>query len=131
MAKKQEAICLSCDEQFYFNPTVSLGKYCSNKCQQSFQRLNNVKNGTAGWGSLKTYIKELAGGRCQICDISDWLGKPVLLVCDHIDGNSNNNSIDNLRAICSNCDATLPTYKSKNRGHGRESRRKHAAKALK
>ncbi len=30
---------------------------------------------------------------------------------------------ENLSLICSNCDANLPTYKSKNKGNGRHYRR--------
>ena len=43
---------------------------------------------------------------------------------DHIDGNSENNRLDNLRLICSNCDMQLPTYKAKNKGKGRKDRYK-------
>lgn len=57
-----------------------------------------------------------------MCGTSSWLGKPIKLVCDHIDGDPYNNSLDNLRAICSNCDATLPTYKALNKGNGRKLR---------
>ena len=42
----------------------------------------------------------------------------------HIDGNSDNNALVNLRLVCGNCDMQLPTYKSKNRGNGRHNRRK-------
>jgi len=42
---------------------------------------------------------------------------------DYIDGNPENNDLKNLRMICPNCDAQLPTYKSKNKGKGRHFRR--------
>lgn len=42
---------------------------------------------------------------------------------DHIDGNSDNWSLDNLWLVCGNCDMLLPTYKGKNIGNGRYKRR--------
>jgi len=51
------------------------------------------------------------------------MDKPIPLVLDHIDGNSENWAIENLRLVCGNCDMLLPTYKSKNRGRGRAYRR--------
>lgn len=38
---------------------------------------------------------------------------------DHIDGNAANNFRNNYRAICSNCDSQLDTYKSKNKNGAR------------
>jgi hypothetical protein len=46
---------------------------------------------------------------------------------DHIDGNSENNHLSNLRLVCGNCDMLLPTYKSKNKGNGRAYRRERYA----
>lgn len=37
------------------------------------------------------------------------------LILDHINGNNKDNRLENLRIVCSNCDATLDTYKDKNR----------------
>ena len=34
-----------------------------------------------------------------------------------------NNIISNLRLVCPNCDSQLPTYKNRNKGNGRHSRR--------
>lgn len=41
------------------------------------------------------------------------------LEIDHIDGNSENNSEENLRLICPNCHSLTETYRGANRGNGR------------
>ena len=58
--------------------------------------------------------------------------------CPTIDITTNSlasdNEIENFRLVCCNCDAQLPTFKSKNRGNGRSYdrnyRRKQVAKKL-
>jgi hypothetical protein len=52
-----------------------------------------------------------------------WNGAELRFVLDHVDGNANNNSRENLRLVCPNCDMQLPTSRGKNRGNGRHSRR--------
>ena len=68
----------------------------------------------------KRYLIFKYGNVCNICGVKEWTGKLVPLVCDHITGDSSDNRIDNFRIVCCNCDALLPTYKSKNRGKGRK-----------
>ena len=57
---------------------------------------------------------------CNICGITHWrnavtrVRKAIELILDHINGINNDNRLSNLRLICSNCDKTLPTYKSRN-----------------
>lgn len=52
---------------------------------------------------------------CSCCGIGpEWQGKPMPLILDHINGINNDNKLENLRFVCSNCDSQLPTYKSKN-----------------
>lgn len=72
----------------------------------------------------KAYLEEKNGHKCEICGNSEWLGKPILLIADHIDGDPTHNNINNFRLICSNCDATLDTYKNKNKIKGKRKNRK-------
>ena len=107
-------------------------KYCNVKCQQNFQweqRKNIIeKSGEIeGVVSGKRYLKETRGEKCEICGVKEWNCKDLTMIMDHIDGDSSNNSLLNLRLICPNCDSQLPTYKSRNRGNGRHSRRKRYA----
>jgi hypothetical protein len=76
----------------------------------------------------KRYLIHKNGNKCSICGIEEWNGQPAPLVCDHIDGNSNSNGIDNFRLVCCNCDAQLPTFKSKNKGSGRQYDREYMNK---
>lgn len=53
--------------------------------------------------------------RCGCCGIGpEWNGKPMPLVLDHINGVNNDNRLENLRFVCSNCDSQLDTYKARN-----------------
>ena len=53
---------------------------------------------------------------CDCCGIGpEWRGNPMPLILDHINGKNNDNRIENLRFVCSNCDSQLETYKSKNK----------------
>ena len=87
------------------------------------KKLFTEKTSSRSEGTLRFHAKRILifknGNVCSICKTSKWNDKPVPLVCDHIDGNSNNNKLKNFRLVCCNCDAQLPTYKSKNRGKGR------------
>lgn len=77
-----------------------------------------VENSTYQRGCLKRRIRELGliEYKCSCCGIGEiWNGKPMPLILDHINGINNDNRLENLRFICSNCDTQLPTYKSRNR----------------
>ena len=60
---------------------------------------------------IKEGVKE---AKCEECGIVDWNGKPVSLELDHIDGNSKNHLLNNLRILCPNCHSQTETYRGKN-----------------
>lgn len=116
--------CLNCDESLKKNAS----KFCSVNCFNDYQwKQKKEQISLSGKApeirQAKRYLKEVRGNSCEMCGIDTWAGKPILLLCDHIDGNSNNWDLKNLRLICSNCDATTPFYKNKNKGNGRAYRR--------
>lgn len=81
--------------------------------QEVFCKNTTVTNATVKrrYLCLKTTIYE-----CCICkNPGKWLGKPLNLQLDHIDGDRTNNCIDNLRLLCHNCHSQTPTYGRKKR----------------
>ena len=55
--------------------------------------------------------------RCELCGQGDvWRGSPIALILDHVNGVADDNRLANLRIVCPNCAATLPTHCGRN-GH--------------
>lgn len=52
---------------------------------------------------------------CEVCGITEWNGISINMQLDHIDGNSHNHSLENLRMICPNCHSQTETYCGKNK----------------
>ncbi len=48
--------------------------------------------------------------KCVVCGINKWRDKELNLEVDHIDGNSIDNKIENLRFLCPNCHTQTSTY---------------------
>ena len=51
---------------------------------------------------------------CQTCGLREWLGKPIALHIDHINGIRNDHRLENLRMLCPNCHSQTETYAGRN-----------------
>ena len=103
-------------------------KFCSRDCQKGYNwKLISEKIIYDGYDTshdhrnARRLLIEKNNGTCQICGLAEWQGQPMPLVMDHMNGNSEDGSLSNLRIICNNCDALTATYK--NKGNGRAVRR--------
>jgi ribosomal protein L44E len=64
----------------------------------------------------KIIKRNLLPYECSICGQGPiWQGMEMPLILDHTNGINNDNRLENLRFVCSNCDSQLPTYKARNR----------------
>lgn len=76
-----------------------------------------VENSNYSRTNLKRRLYEvgLKKRECEECGQGEnWRGKKMSLILDHINGVYNDNRVENLRIICPNCNATLPTHAGKN-----------------
>lgn len=91
--------------------------FCSRKCyndNQRLERFKRVEDGNAREWTVKEYLLYHHGNVCSGCDITSWQGKELKMDLDHIDGNPDNNTLENCRLLCPNCHRQTPTYKGGN-----------------
>lgn len=137
--KRENAICLSCEAEFEYLPSRSTGKYCSNQCQADHRREKYIsewkaglKDGSKSGGNaisnhVRHYLLEQVGHKCPECGwdkVHPITGK-VPLQIDHINGNSKDNSPENLRVLCPNCHSLTETFGALNAGNGSKERLKY------
>ena len=82
--KTQKCKNQHCNEEFTFRPNKL---FCSRKCKGLFRR------------GLDYRLAK--GTECNICGLKPKYA--IVLDVDHIDGNKQNNSTDNLQTLCANC----------------------------
>lgn len=54
-----------------------------------------------------------AENKCKVCGITSWLGEPLTLHLDHINGIHNDNRVENLQILCPNCHQQTKTWGNK------------------
>ena len=72
--------------------------------------------------TLKRYILKERGHVCESCQGTTWMGEPIPLELDHIEGDASKNKPEDVRLLCPNCHAMTPTWKNRNKGKGRASK---------
>ena len=75
-----------------------------------------IENSLYSRGLAKSRILKynLLNKKCSICGLTEWQGKTIVLVLDHINGKNNDHRLINLRLLCPNCNSQQPTFCRKN-----------------
>jgi len=113
---------------------LTTNRFCNSKCQNKYNEkliFQKIENGVENFGCqltnsryFKRYLIDKHGEKCMECgwDKRNSITNKVPIELEHIDGNSENNLLTNLKLLCPNCHSLTPTFKGLNRGNGRHKR---------
>lgn len=108
------ANCKVCNNEFRYTPSQQKGECCSAKCRGYLQNFKLMESGKASKEAALTYLKNNVEYECSCCGISNWNGKDIVLQIEHKDGNSKNNTIENICWLCPNCHTQTATWGFRN-----------------
>lgn len=130
--KKQrpDYFCQWCGKQLEFRGHSYSHKFCNHDCFFAHKQKTTFDKWSREFEignchhrpRLKQILTELRGYACEVCGISEWNNKELVLQVDHINGDSENNMPSNVRLICPNCHSQTNTFAGANRGKGRWSK---------
>ena len=99
---------------------ISLGKMCNlgKKFPGKAIPLEEVmvKNSTYSRGHLKKRLikDKILENKCVLCgQLTEYNGKELVMVLDHVNGVRNDHREENLRLLCPNCNSQEPTFAGK------------------
>lgn len=129
--------CINCGDTVQTkNPNR---KFCSNECcanHKNKKRFRQIESGNINLPT-RAYKKYLIYKHSEKCMECGWCevnktSNTIPIELEHIDGDSSNNKLDNLKLLCPNCHSLTPTYKALNKGKGRHKRmeRYHSGKSF-
>jgi DNA-directed RNA polymerase subunit RPC12/RpoP len=108
MTFKRAAIALEC---YNINPSgkgllkskIPLDDIITNKVKFSTMQLKK-----------RLVYENILEYKCVKCgNEGEWMGETISLELDHINGDNNDNRIENLRIMCPNCHSQTPTFRNK------------------
>ena len=122
---------LNCHFNSFKKRAIELGCYKSNQSGKGILKpkldgngkipLSEILNGKhPSYQTFKLKIRllkeNIKQNICEICNIGPiWNNKQLNCELDHIDGDSSNHLLKNLRMLCPNCHSQTETFRSKNK----------------
>ena len=76
-----------------------------------------VQNSSYSRSHLKRRLLQsgILKSECALCGQGcEWMGRPLMMVLDHVNGVPDDNRLENLRMLCPNCNSQTDTYCAKN-----------------
>ena len=70
-----------------------------------------IQTTTLKWKLISSGLKKY---KCEECGLSKWNGKQIVLQLHHINGDTSDNRLENLKLICPNCHSQTDTFTGKN-----------------
>lgn len=91
-------------------------KYC-NACSEArvYNKVTDLEDAQSDFVRKRILIEQ-RGHQCENCGLTEWLGQLVTLELHHVDGDSDNNSEENLRLLCPNCHSQTDFFKGAAKG---------------
>ena len=53
--------------------------------------------------------------RCERCGITSWRGQPITIALHHVNGDPDDNRLENLQLLCPNCHSQTENFSGRNR----------------
>lgn len=92
--------------------SVTKGRHFSTE-QKPFESIKHT-------GTIKNLLIRERGHVCECCGLNVWLGAPITIELEHVDGNGLHNNRENLKLLCPNCHSQTDTWKGKNKNFSRK-----------
>lgn len=83
----------------------------------SFKTIDDIFTSDSGVNPKTKLLKKILiderGHKCEQCNNTHWLGQPITLEKEHINGNNKDNRRENLMLLCPNCHSQTKTWRRK------------------
>lgn len=111
---KKKAEIFGINYSHFLGQNWTKGKKLENRRKPLVEYLRYGSNVRGTFLKKKLLDEKIFERKCSNCDLDKWLDALIPLELDHVDGDNENNNLENLRLLCPNCHALTDTYCGKN-----------------